>query len=91
MGCCRFTSVQDAWGFISGLYRQDVSYNLVVVPGCIYCIPRRRQGSYCHADWNAGFAWYEMAGGITTVRREDYLSLNVDMITREMELLMLRD
>ncbi len=91
VGCCSFISVQDAWEFISGLHRQDVSYNLVVVPGCIYCIPRRRQGSYTHADWNSGFAWYEVAGGITTVRRDDYQSLNADLITRELELLMLRD
>ncbi len=91
VGCRKFTSVQDAWEFISGLHRQDVSYNLVVVPGRLYCVPRRRQGSYCHADWNFGLAWYEMAGGVTTVRRDDYLSLNAELITREMGLLMLRD
>jgi len=90
VGCRRFTSVQDAWEFISGLHRQSVSYNLVVLPGCVYCIPRCRQGSFSHAEWNSGFAWYEVAGGITTVRREDYLSLNADLITQEMELLMLR-
>ncbi|MCP4125581.1 MAG: hypothetical protein GY753_00795 [Gammaproteobacteria bacterium] len=91
MGCRKFTSVKDAWEFISGLHRQDVSYNLVAVPGRLYCVPRRRQGSYCHADWNFGFAWYEVAGGVTTVRWDDYLSLNAELITEEMELLMLRD
>jgi diadenosine tetraphosphate (Ap4A) HIT family hydrolase len=90
VGCRRFTSPQDAWSFISGLHRQNVSYNLVVVPGRIYCLPRRRQGSYCHADWNSGYAWYEMAGGVMTVRPEDYEALNADLITRELELLMLR-
>lgn len=91
VGCRKFTAVQDAWEFISGLHRQGVSYNLVVVPGRIYCLPRRRQGSYCHADWNTGFAWYELAGGITTVRRKDFDSLNAELITLELELLMLRD
>jgi len=91
VGCCRFTSVKDAWEFISGLHRQEVSYNLIVLPGCIYCVPRRRQGSYCHAKWNTGFAWYEVAGGITAVRRNDYLSLNADLVTQEMELLMLHE
>ncbi len=91
VGCRRFTSVQDAWEFISGLHRQDVSYNLVALPGYVYCIPRRRQGSYSHAGWNSGFAWYEVAGGVTAVRWEDYVSLNADLITQEMELLMLHD
>lgn len=90
-GCRRFISADDAWTFISGLHRQKVSYNLVVVPGMLYCLPRRSQGSYCHAAWHTGYAWYEMAGGVTTVRREDYASLGVEHITRELELLMLRD
>ena len=91
VGCRRFTSPQDAWTFISGLHRQNISYNLVVVPGYIYCLPRRRQGSYCHAEWHSGYAWYEMAGGVMTVRQQDYEALNSDLITRELELLMLRD
>ncbi len=91
VGCRQFDSPQEAWSFISGLHRQSVSYNLVAVPGRIYCLPRRKQGSYCHADWNSGYAWYEMAGGVMTVRQEDYESLNADLITRELELLTLRD
>ncbi|MEJ2528902.1 MAG: hypothetical protein P8Z39_02165, partial [Gammaproteobacteria bacterium] len=90
-GYRRFTSPQDAWAFVSGLHRQNISYNLVVVPGYIYCLPRRRQGSYRHADWHSGYAWYEMAGGVMTVRRQDYEALHSDLITRELELLMLRD
>ncbi len=91
VGCRQFVSPDDVWAFISGLHRQKVSYNLVAVPGKIYCLPRRRQGSYCHAAWNRGFAWYEMAGGIATVRRDEYESLDAEQITRELELLELRD
>ncbi len=91
VGCRKFAALEDAWGFISGLHRQNVSYNLVVVPGRLYCLPRRRQGSYCHAQWNSGFAWYEMAGGIAAVRRKEYESLSEEQITQELELLEIRD
>jgi diadenosine tetraphosphate (Ap4A) HIT family hydrolase len=91
VGCCQFASFGESWTFISGLHRQEVSYNLVVEPGRLYCLPRRRQGSYTHAAWNIGFAWYEMAGGIAAVRRDVYKSLSVEQITQEMELLELRD
>lgn len=91
VGISQFTSLEDAWTFISGLHRQEVSYNLVAVPGRLFCLPRRRQGSYSHAEWNRGFAWYEMAGGIAAVRREEYDSLTVEMITRELELLEIQD
>ncbi len=90
-GCRRFDSLDAAWAFISGLHRQKVSYNLVAVPGMLYCLPRRSQGSYRHASWHTGYAWYEMAGGVTTVRKGDYASLSAGLITRELELLMLRD
>ncbi len=91
VGCAQFTELDEAWGFISGLHRQKVSYNLVVVPGRVYCLPRNRQGSYSHATWNTGFAWYEMAGGIASVSREVYESLSAEQITRELELLEIRD
>ncbi len=91
VGCRQFTALDEAWTFISGLHRQKVSYNLVVVPGRLFCLPRRRQGSYSHAVWNTGFAWYEMSGGIAAVHREVYESLSAEQITRELELLELRD
>ena len=91
VGCRKFTSLDEAWLFISGLHRQTVSYNLVVVPGELYCLPRSRQGSYCHAKWNTGFAWYEMSGGIAAVDGDVYESLDAEQIERELELLELRD
>jgi hypothetical protein len=91
VGCRKFTSLDEAWLFISGLHRQAVSYNLVALPGELYCLPRSRQGSYHHAEWNTGFAWYEMSGGIAAVDSEIYESLSALQITRELELLELRD
>jgi hypothetical protein len=91
VGCRKFTSPDEAWTFISGLHRQQISYNLVAVPGELYCLPRSRQGSYCHAEWNTGFAWYEMSGGIAAVDGDVYASLDAEQIERELELLELRD
>jgi diadenosine tetraphosphate (Ap4A) HIT family hydrolase len=91
VGCGKFTSLDEAWVFISGLHRQEVSYNLVALPGELYCLPRARQGSYCHAEWNTGFAWYEMSGGVAAVDADIYQSLSAEQITRELELLELRD
>ncbi len=91
VGCGKFTSLHEAWVFISELHRQEISYNLVAAPGELYCLPRSRQGSYCHASWNTGFAWYEMSGGIAAVDEQVYESLSAEQITRELELLELRD
>jgi len=85
------TSPTEAWSFISGLHRQRVSYNLVALPGRLYCMPRRIQGSFCHAPWNSGYAWYELAGGVTTVDRGDFEALNKVLIEQELELLRLHE
>lgn len=82
-GCERFDDRDEAWRYIAELHRMEVSYNLLYLPGTLYCLPRRKQGSYPHAEWTAGFAWYEMCGGVVTFNRSHYEGLNEAMIRDE--------
>jgi len=82
-GCERFDCPREAWERISQLHAERNSYNLVYLPGLMYCLPRRRQGSYTHAPWTAGFAWYELAGGVTAFNRDDF-AIDAEVITREL-------
>lgn len=61
--CHVFDAALDAWFFIESLHRADVAYNLVYMPGRLYCLPRRFLGAH---------AWYEMAGGVTAFNRDDF-------------------
>jgi hypothetical protein len=81
--CERFDEAEAAWSFIDGLHQREQSYNLLYVPGRLYCLPRRKQGSYSHAAWTAGFAWYEMCGGMVTFNREHYEMLDERRILEE--------
>jgi len=81
--CERFDDVESAWSYIDGLHRQALSYNLLYLPGLLYCLPRRKQGSYQHAEWTAGYAWYEMCGGVVTFNRGHYEALDEAMIAQE--------
>lgn len=47
------------WERLSQLHAAQISYNLGYLPGLLYCLGRRRQGSCTHAPWSAGFPWYE--------------------------------
>ncbi|RLJ18083.1 hypothetical protein DJ030_04070 [bacterium endosymbiont of Escarpia laminata] len=87
--CLRFGSAPDAWSYLSELHREGISYNLIYRPGCLYCLPRRKQGSYEHAPWTTGYAWYEMAGGVTTTNRADYDNLDAAVIDAELSKLQL--
>jgi diadenosine tetraphosphate (Ap4A) HIT family hydrolase len=82
--CEVYTSADQAWQRIQELHNDETSYNLIYRPGKLYCIPRRSQGSYSHAPWTGGFAWYELAGGMTTYSRSDFDTL--DSVTIEQEL-----
>jgi hypothetical protein len=70
--CELFTAADPAWERLEELHRREISYNLVYLPGRLYLLPRPKQGSYPHADWTSGFAWYEMAGGFTAFNRSDF-------------------
>lgn len=82
--CEVYTSALEAWERLDELHAAEISYNLLYLPGRLYCLPRRTQGSYTHASWTRGFAWYEMVGGITTNNREDFLSLTDKSVREEL-------
>lgn len=84
-----FDNAEDAWGYIEVLHQSEQSYNLLYLPGEIYCLPRLQQGTYSHNDWTAGFAWYEMCGGMVCFRQEDYDQLTEEMISGEFSRLIL--
>jgi hypothetical protein len=85
----RFDNVEAAWHYIETMHRGGDSYNLLYLPGEIYCLPRRIQGSYPHALWTGGFAWYEMCGGMVSFSYEDYSQLSSAMIESEFAKLVL--
>ncbi len=74
----------QAWQRIEDLHVRGISYNLLYQPGRLYCIPRKTQGSYEHAAWTQGFAWYELAGGVTTFSRSDFDTLDGQAIEDEL-------
>jgi hypothetical protein len=84
LACEVYSSPREAWQRLDALHRDEISYNLVYLPGKLYCLPRKSQGSYEHALWTSGFAWYELAGGVTTFNREHYLALDEMSVRGEM-------
>jgi hypothetical protein len=84
LSCRVFSSASEAWDYIETLHEHETSYNLIYRPGRLYCLARKRQGSYEHAPWTHGFAWYELAGGVTTFSRSDYDTLDDTAIEQEM-------
>ncbi len=85
--CMAFDSADASWAFINTLHQRGVTYNLIYMPGRLYCLPRRFQGSYRHSEWTSGFSWYEMGGGMMTARQEHYDGLVAADIEREFGLL----
>ena len=82
--CIVFDSVEASWKWMERIYTQNsTSFNLLYTPGKIFCFERKRQGTYRHARWTSGFAWYELAGNIITFSREDYSALTPDRIEKE--------
>ncbi len=82
--CFRFDDPRQAWRYLDHLHREAEPYNLVYLPGRLYCLPRARQGDYVHAPWASGFAWYEMAGGMVAFNRGDFESLGAEQISEEL-------
>ena len=89
VACERYDSVHEAWQRIEVLHGAACSYNLIYLPGELYCLPRRRQGSHEVAPWSSGFAWYELAGGIITPDRQAFEGLDDASIVAEMSKLAL--
>ena len=85
--CHVFSSVKESTQFIEHLHTTNTAYNLLYFPGCVYCFPRKMQGSYTHAEWTPGFSWYELAGGILTSNQDSYIALTESDINAEFDLL----
>ena len=82
--CTVFDTVEESWDWMERIYTLNTtSFNLLYTPGKIYCFERKRQGTYRHAHWTSGFAWYELAGNLITFSREDYSALTPDRIEKE--------
>ena len=82
--CEVFEAPAAAWERIEALHAGETAYNLIYLPDRLYCLPRRPQGSYEHAAWTGGFAWYELAGGFTAFNRADYDNLDDTAIAAEL-------
>jgi len=82
--CQRFDDPLAAWMAIDRLHVRAVPYNLLYLPGRMYLLARRPQGSLTPPAWSAGHAWYEMAGGVVTFSRDDYDRLEADAIEAEL-------
>ena len=87
--CHVFSSTKESGEFIEHLHKTNTAYNLLYFPGSMYCFPRKMQGSYTHAEWTAGFSWYELAGGILTANQDSYATLTKSDINTEFRLLSL--
>lgn len=83
--CLVFDDPARAWQAIESLHRQGTPYNLVYVPGHLYLLPRRPQGSHPQAEWTSGHAWFEMAGGVVLFNRADYEGLEAAAIAAELQ------
>jgi hypothetical protein len=82
--CQVFDDMARGWRYLESLHAQQQPFNLLYLPGLMYCLPRQRQGDYQPAPWNAGYAWYEMAGGVVAFNRADYASLQASQIAAEL-------
>lgn len=73
--CHRFESAASSWDFIDQLHEKETAYNLIYLPGRLFCLPRPKQGASPSLSWSGGFAWHEMAGEFTAFKRNDFLRL----------------
>jgi len=91
VNCSVFTSPDDSWAWIDAIYRENIhAFNLLYTPGKIYCFKRKRQGTFRHARWTSGFAWFEMSGNLITFSKEDFNSLTREQIEKEYKTIRIR-
>jgi diadenosine tetraphosphate (Ap4A) HIT family hydrolase len=82
--CMVFTSSEASWNWLEKIYvKNTTSYNLIYLPGKVYCFERKRQSTYRHASWTSGFAFYELSGNIITSSREGFAQLTEAQIEKE--------
>ncbi len=84
MTCRRLDTTTEAWQFLDLLHEDEISYNLIYLPGRLYCLPRKKQGNYPQSPWTTGLAWHELAGCITTFNCTDYAELKSAQISKEL-------
>ncbi|MCU7810237.1 MAG: hypothetical protein KZQ77_03240 [Candidatus Thiodiazotropha sp. (ex Notomyrtea botanica)] len=84
LACETFTGHEAAWERLETLHASQTSYNLIYLPGRLYCLPRKPQGSFSHATWSNGLAWYELAGCFTAFRHADFDSLDDEAVGTEL-------
>lgn len=77
LDCLGFDQPEAAWRQLQRLHQQEISYNLVLRPGMVYLMPRRKQGHYAPPAWAAGLAWSEVAGCFITSALDDYVNLDL--------------
>jgi hypothetical protein len=82
--CRYFSEAEAAWHSIEALHRTNTAYNLMYIPGGVYCLPRRKQGEFPLASWSSGFSWYEMCGGMITFSHADYIALHESQISADL-------
>jgi ATP adenylyltransferase/5',5'''-P-1,P-4-tetraphosphate phosphorylase II len=82
--CRRFADAEEAWFHLDELHQQEMPYNLIYTPDCLYVLARAAQGSRAAASWNGGFAWSELAGAITLFSRDDFERLSAAEIAAEL-------
>lgn len=85
--CYVFSNNKESGEFIENLNKNNTAYNLLYFPGKVYCLPRKMQGSYQHAEWTPGFSWYELAGGLLMANKDNFDGLTTDEIKHEFSLL----
>lgn len=78
--CERYTAPAAAWQRLADLHGRGQSYNLVYLPGRLFCLPRRRQGDYALPAWCGGQAWYELAGAVVVFTAADFEALDAGEI-----------
>lgn len=82
--CLRFDDARKAWSAIAELHAANVTYNLIYLPGRLYCLPRAFQGTHPRSAWNEGYAFYEMAGGLTMFDRARFETLTSNEMSTEL-------
>ncbi len=51
---------------------------------------RQRQDDYTHANWTAGYAWYEACGGVSVSNLDDFNRLNETDLKEELNKLVIK-
>jgi diadenosine tetraphosphate (Ap4A) HIT family hydrolase len=82
--CRVFDEPGPAWAVLEKFNLDGYSYNLIYTPERLYCLPRRRQGTYALPDWCSGQAWYELAGGAVIVTSDLFNTLGGEDIAEAM-------